>query len=71
MREVFEREGVSQLLSRPLRGGMTGHVKVNNATAIMDHYQKHIEDLETKGRNCEEVNGDKSRDVVLKIGTQV
>jgi hypothetical protein len=54
MRRVFEREGVSQLLFRPLPGGMTGHVKVNNATAIMGQYQKHIEDLETNGWNREE-----------------
>src|SRR5215470_1806620 len=69
MRKVFEREGVSQLLSRPLRGWMTGHVKVNNATAIMGQNQKHIEDLETNCWNREEVNRDKLREVVLEKGT--
>src|SRR5215469_16736101 len=69
MRKVFEREGVSQLLSRPLRGWMTGHVKVNNATAIMGQKKKHIEDLETNGWNREEVNRDKLREVVLEKGT--
>src|SRR5215469_7994811 len=69
MRKVFEREGVSQLLSRPLRAWMTGYVKVNNAAAIMGQYQKHIEDLETNGWNREEVNGDKLLDVVLEKNT--
>jgi hypothetical protein len=30
------------LLSRPLRGRVRGHVKVNNTTTVMGQNQKHV-----------------------------
>jgi hypothetical protein len=37
---------LSQLLSRSLRGRMTDHVEVENATTIMGQYQKHFRSFE-------------------------
>ena len=46
--ELVKGKGLPQLLSRPLRGRMSGHVEVNNATPIVGQHQKHVKDLETQ-----------------------
>jgi len=45
-----------------------GHIEVKNATTIMGQHEKHVEDLETDGRDGEEIDGDELRDVVLEEG---
>ena len=40
--ELVEGKGLPQLLSRPLRGRVRGHVKVNNTTTVMGQNQKHV-----------------------------
>src|SRR5260370_31160727 len=45
-RELVKGKGLPQLLSRPLRSRVGGHIEVKNATPIMGQYQKHIKNLE-------------------------
>ena len=49
-RKLVKGERFSQLLSRPLRGGVGGHIAVDNAAPVMGQHQKYIENLETNGR---------------------
>ena len=67
-RELVEGKGLPQLLSRPFRRRMGGHVAVNNTTTVMGQYQKHVKDLETEGGHGEEVDGAQLRDVILQKG---
>jgi len=67
-RELVEGKGLPQLLSRPFRRRMGGHIAVNNTTMVMGQYQKHVKDLETDGGHREEVDGDQLRDVILQKG---
>ena len=60
-RELVKGKGLPQLLSRPLRGRVGGHIEVQNATPVMGQYQKHVKDLETDGGHREEVDGDQLR----------
>jgi hypothetical protein len=53
-RELVEGKGLPQLLSRPLRGGMSGHIEVENATTVMGQDQKHVKNLETQGGHRED-----------------
>ena len=55
-RKLVKGEGFAQLLSGPLRGGVGGHIAVDNAAPVMGQHQKHIENLETKGRYGEETD---------------
>ena len=55
-RKLVKGKGLAQLLSRPLRGRVGGHI-VQNTTPIMGQYQKHVEDLEADGGHGEEVDG--------------
>jgi hypothetical protein len=54
-RELVIGKGPPQLLSRPLRGRVGGHVEVQNATPVMGQHQKHVKDLETDSGHREEV----------------
>jgi len=65
-RKLVKREPVPQLLSRPLRGGMGGHVAVDNATPVVGQDQKHVEYLETDGGGREEINEGDLPEVVLE-----
>ena len=56
-RKLVKGKGLAQLLSRPLRGRVGGHIEVQNTTPIMGQYQKHVEDLEADGGHGEEVDG--------------
>jgi len=53
-RELVQGEGLPQLLSRPFRRRMGGHIAVNNTTTVMGQYQKHVKDLETDGGHRED-----------------
>jgi len=64
----FKREPFPQLLSRPFRGRMSGHVEVDNATPVMGQRQKYVEDLETQGRHGKEVDGHQLLQVILQEG---
>ncbi|MDR3749761.1 MAG: hypothetical protein P4M04_16710 [Acidobacteriota bacterium] len=50
---------------------MTGHVEVNDATAIMGQYQENVEDLESDGGHGEEIDRNQLRDVVLEESAPV
>src|SRR5437870_11538820 len=65
-RQLGKGKGFPQLLSRPLRGGVGGHIAVQNATPVMGQYQKHVEDLETDRGHGEEVDGDQLLGVILQ-----
>jgi hypothetical protein len=65
-RQLVEGKGLSQLLPRPLRGRVRGHVAVQNAPSVMGQNQKHIENLETYGRHSEEVDRDQLLGVILQ-----
>jgi len=56
-RQLVKRKCLPQLLSRPFSRRVSGHIEVNNATAVMGQYQKHVENLETDGGHGEEVDG--------------
>ena len=45
-RELVKGECLPQLLSRPVRGWVGGHIEVQNATPVMGQHQKHVKDLE-------------------------
>ena len=57
-RQLVKGEGFSQLLSRPLRGGVGSHISVDYATPVMGPHQKHIKNLETKDGHGKEIDGD-------------
>jgi hypothetical protein len=65
-RELVKGKGFPQLLSRPLRGRMGGHVEVQNAAPVMGQHQKHVKDLETDGGHGEEVDGHQLLGVILQ-----
>ena len=56
------------MLSRALRGGVGGHIAVQNATPVMGQNQKHVKDLETDRGHGEEVDGDQLLGVILQKG---
>jgi hypothetical protein len=41
-RKLVKGKGLAQLLSRPFRGRVGGHIEVQNTTPIMGPYQKHV-----------------------------
>ena len=46
-----------QLLPRPLRGWVGGHVEVQNTTPVMGQHQKHVKDVEAdRGKKSMETN---------------
>jgi hypothetical protein len=55
-RELVKGEGFPQLLSRPLRGRVSGHIEVKNTTTVMGQYEKHVKDLESDGGHGEEID---------------
>src|SRR5437870_13723380 len=57
-REVVKGKCLPQLLSRLLRGRMSGHIEVQNAAPVMGQHQKHVKDLETDSGHGEEADGD-------------
>ena len=67
-REWVEGKGLPQLLSRPLRGRVRGHVAVENAPTVMGQNQKDVKNLETEGGHGEEVDGDQLREVIVQKG---
>ena len=65
-RELVEGKCLPQLLPRPLRGWVGGHIEVKNATTIVGQYQEHVKDLEAYGRHGEEIDGNQLLDVILQ-----
>ena len=47
---------------------MNRHIAVENATAVMSHYQKHVRTMEAKGRHDKEVDEDQLLGVILQEG---
>jgi hypothetical protein len=66
--ELVEGKGLPQLLSRPLRGRVRGHLEVNNTTTVVGQNQKHVQDLETEGGHGEKVDGDQLPEVIVQEG---
>src|SRR5437588_2383064 len=67
-RELVEGKCLPQLLSRPLRTRVGGHIEVQDSAPVMGQHQKHIENLETKGRYGKEIDGDQLLQVILQEG---
>ena len=65
-RELVKGKCLPQLLSRPLRGWVGGHIEVQNATPVMGQHQKHVKDLEADRGHREEVDGDQLLGVILQ-----
>src|ERR1700730_13421009 len=65
-RELVKGKGLPQLLSRPLRCRVAGHVEVQNATPVMGQNQKHVKNLKTDSGHSEEVDGDQLFGMVLQ-----
>ena len=57
------REGIHDLLGRPLGGGMLGHVEVEDASAMVGEHDEDEEHAQLHGRNSEEIDGDQVPDV--------
>jgi len=62
------RNNLPQLLSCPLCGWMVGHAEVDNASAVMGQYQKHVKNLEADSGDSEEVDRNHLGEVVLEEG---
>jgi hypothetical protein len=54
-RHLVKGKGLPQLLSRPLRGRVGGHIEMQNATPVMSQHQEHVKNLETNRGYREEV----------------
>ena len=65
-RGLVKGKGLPQLLSRPHRGWVGGHIEVQNATPVMGQHQKHVEDLEADRGHREEVDGDQLVGMILQ-----
>ena len=65
-RKLIKGERFSQLLSGPLRGGVGGHVAVENAPAVMSQHQKHVKNLEANSGHSKEVDRDQLLGVILQ-----
>ena len=60
------REGVHDLLGGPVGGGMLGHVKMDDLSAMMNEHDQNEEDAQAYGGNREEVEGDEISDMVVE-----
>ncbi len=58
------REGVHDLLGRPERGGVFGHVEVDDAPAMVSKHDEDEEHSHARAGDREEVDGDQVPDVV-------
>ncbi len=65
-RGLVKGKCLPQLLSRPLRRRLAGHIEVQNTTPVMGQHQKHIKDLEADSWHREEVDGDKLLGMILQ-----
>jgi hypothetical protein len=65
-RQLIKGERFSQLLSAPFCRRMSRHIEVKNAAPVMGQHQKHVKNLETKGGDSEEVDGDQLLGVILQ-----
>src|SRR6516162_2362284 len=65
-RELLKRKSLPQLLSRPLRGWVGGHVEVQNTTPVMGQHEKYVKDLEADRGHREEVDRDQLPGMILQ-----
>jgi hypothetical protein len=65
-RELVKGKCFSQLLCGALRGRISGHIEVQDATSVMGQHQKHVEYLEADRRHREEVNRNQLLGVILQ-----
>src|ERR1700674_634141 len=66
LRGAIPREGVDDLLSRPVRGGILGDVEMDDPSLVMCQHEQHEEDLETHSGYGEEIDGYELADVILE-----
>jgi hypothetical protein len=64
--ELVKGKCFPQLLCGPLRGRMSGHIEVQDATSVMGQHQKHVEYLEADRRHREEVDRNQLLRVILQ-----
>src|ERR1019366_964042 len=64
-------DGFSQLLQRPLCGGMRGHVVMKNPTASYLHHDENIEHPESGRDRNQEVTSDDALRMILDEGSPV
>ena len=64
-RGLVKGKSLPQLLSRPLRRRMGGHIEVQNTTPVMGQHQKHVKDPEVDSWHREEVYGDQLLGMIL------
>src|SRR5215469_10344114 len=56
LRRLVEGKCLPQLLRRPLRRRMGGHIEMDDPPPIVSQHQEHVQDLETNRRHGEEVD---------------
>lgn len=66
LRGAIPREGLGDLLSRPVRGGILGDVKMDDPPPVMCQHEQHEEDLETHNGYGEEIDGYELAEVILQ-----
>jgi hypothetical protein len=64
--ELVKGKCLAQLLSRPFRGRVGGHIEMQNTTPVMGQHQKHVKDLETDSGHREEVDGGQLLGVIVQ-----
>ena len=65
-RRRVEGEGLHDLLGSPLAAGVCGHVEMHHSASVMGEDQKDEQDLETDGRDSEEIDGYQVLDVIIQ-----
>jgi hypothetical protein len=65
-RDLLKGESLPQLLRGQLRRGMRGDVEVHNAPSVVSQHQEHVQDLETEGRDREEIDGHHGLEVIFQ-----
>ena len=65
------REGVHDLLGRPVGGGVLGHVEVDDPPTVVSEHDENEEDAEASGGHGKEVDADQVLDMVGEDVRQV
>src|SRR5215472_5715529 len=68
-RDAIERKRLTQLLRRPFRRRMSGHIEVDHTASFMGQHQKHVQHLKADGWHGEKVHRDHSLAVIVEEGT--
>src|SRR5215471_6616851 len=66
--DLLKRKRLPQLLRGPLRGRVSGYVKVHHPTPLMRQHQKYVQHLEADRGHAEEIDRDQRLGVVIEEG---